>query len=159
MIITALVQAICITQWEKAGEKGLRHTIEGGEEVVWRRVGVMFVHNHQRLCGNTGERSNKQSSGNRGYEGVEQCANITVLEICTGHGKTAGNRNEWESEKWINEMVNYWKELNTKSQESPYIAEVKVYIYVYIKHKFFRDDEEAHRMEFVFSFTGKSLAI
>lgn len=33
---------------------GRRHTIAGGEEAFWTCVGIMFLYNHQRLFGNTG---------------------------------------------------------------------------------------------------------
>lgn len=33
---------------------GRGHTIAGGEEVCWSRVGIMFLHNHHGACGNTG---------------------------------------------------------------------------------------------------------
>lgn len=60
---------------------GREHTIAGGEEAFWSCVGIMFLHNHQRLCGNTGnilvKGNNKQC-----LQGTEAVSVLRYVLIC-----------------------------------------------------------------------------
>ncbi len=66
---------------------GQRHTIAGGEEAFWICVGIMFSHNHHRLCGNTGNILVKENNKHclLGTETVSVLRYVLICAMCLKH--------------------------------------------------------------------------
>ncbi len=65
---------------------GRGHTIAGVEEACWSCVGIMFLHNHHRLCANSGNILVKGNNKHRlpGTEAVSVLRYVLICLPCVG---------------------------------------------------------------------------